>query len=230
MPFTESNYENCILSLLEDMGYTRLYGPDIARDYRDALYEVALLAALPVVNPGLPEEALADAVNRIKDLGTGSLVQKNAAFMNYLQNGVPVKYFHKGAERSGLVYLIDYDPKHIERNTFHAINQWTFVERSEKRPDIVLFVNGLPLVVIELKSPSRVETDASEAYRQIRNYLQEIPSFFEYNAFCVISDQAVSKAGTITSSEDRFMEWKTKDGVGETKLFADYETFFEGML
>jgi len=228
MPFTESNYENCILSLLETLGYTRLYGPDIARDYRDALYESALLAALPSVNPDLPAEALEDAVRRIKDLGTGSVIQKNAVFMNYLQNGVPVKYFHKGAERSGLVYLID--NKEIKRNTFYAINQWTVVERSEKRPDIVLFVNGMPLVVIELKSPSRVETDASEAYRQIRNYLQEIPSFFDYNAFCVISDQAVSKAGTITANEDRFMEWKTKDGIGETKLFADYETFFEGML
>lgn len=228
MPFTESNYENCILSLLEDMGYTRLYGPDITRDYRDALYESALLAALTSVNPDLPEEALEDAVRRIKDLGTGSLVQKNAVFMNYLQNGVPVKYFHKGAERSGLAYMIEY--KEIKRNTFYAINQWTVVERSEKRPDIVLFINGLPLVVIELKSPSRVETDASEAYRQIRNYLQEIPSFFNYNAFCVISDQALSKAGTITANEDRFMEWKTKDGIGETKLFADFETFFEGML
>ena len=228
MPFTESNYENCILSLLESMGYTRLYGPDVARDYRDPLYEAALLAALPVVNPRLPEDALADAVNRIKDLGAGSLLQKNAVFMNYLQNGVPVRYFEKGAERSGLVYLIDYE--HPDRNTYYAINQWTFVEYSEKRPDVVLFINGLPLVVIELKSPSRAETDASEAYRQIRNYLQEIPSFFAYNAICAISDLSASKAGTITANEDRFMEWKTKDGKGETKLFADYETFFEGML
>ena len=227
-PFTESNYENCILSLLEDMGYTRLYGPDVLRDYRDPLYEAALRAALPVVNPRLPEEALADAVNRIKDLGAGSLLQKNAVFMNYLQNGVPVRYFEKGAERSGLVYLIDYE--HPARNTYHAINQWTTVEYSEKRPDVVLFLNGLPLVVIELKSPSRAETDASEAYRQIKNYLQEIPSLFAYNAICAISDLSASKAGTITASEDRFMEWKTKDGKGETKLFADYETFFEGML
>ena len=228
MPFTESNYENCILSLLEGMGYTRLYGPDVPRDYRDPLYEAALLAALPVVNPRLPEDALADAVNRIKDLGAGSLLQKNAVFMNYLQNGVPVRYFEKGTERSGLVYLIDYE--HTERNTYHAINQWTYVEYSEKRPDVILFINGLPLVAIELKSPSRAETDASEAYRQIKNYLQEIPSFFAYNAICAISDLSASKAGTITASEDRFMEWKTKDGKGETKLFADYETFFEGML
>ena len=228
MSYTESNYENCILSLLEDMGYTRLYGPDVPRDYRDPLYEAALLAALPMVNPRMPEEALADAVNRIKDLGAGSLLQKNSVFMNYLQNGVPVRYFEKGAERSGLVYLIDYE--HPERNTYHAINQWTYVEYSEKRPDVVLFINGLPLVVIELKSPSRAETDASEAYRQIRNYLQEIPSFFAYNAVCAISDLSASKAGTITASEDRFMEWKTRDGKGETKLFADYETFFAGML
>lgn len=95
---------------------------------------------------------------------------------------------------------------------------------------MVLFINGLPLVVIELKSPSRAETDASEAYRQIRNYLQEIPSLFAYNAICTISDLSASKAGTITASEDRFMEWKTRDGKGETKLFADYETFFEGMF
>ena len=228
MPFAESNYENCILSLLEDLGYTRLYGPDVPRDYRDPLFEDALTAALLRVNPGIPEEALADAVSRIKDLGAGSLLQKNAVFMNYLQNGVPVRYFVRGAERSGLVYLIDYE--HIERNTYHVINQWTFVEYSEKRPDVILFINGLPLVVVELKSPSRAETDASEAYRQIRNYLQEIPTLFAYNAICAISDQAMSKAGTITANEDRFMEWKTRDGKGETKLFADYETFFAGMF
>jgi type I restriction enzyme R subunit len=228
MSFTESNYENCIMSLLEGIGYTPLYGPDVPRDYRDPLFEDALKAALPAVNPGMPEEAISDALSRLHDLGTGSLVQKNAVFMDYLQNGIPVRYFVKGAERSGLVYLIDYE--HVGRNTFHAINQWTFVEHSEKRPDVVLFVNGLPLVVIELKSPSREETDASAAYRQIRNYLQEIPSFFAYNAICAISDQAVSKAGTITSSEDRFMEWKTTDGSYESTQFADYETFFTGMF
>ena len=228
MSFTESNYENCIMSLLDGIGYTPLYGPDVARDYRDPLYEDALKAALPAVNPGLPAEAIAEAISRLHDLGTGSLVQKNAVFMDYLQNGVPVRYFVNGKERSGLVYLIDYD--HIERNTFHTINQWTFVEHSEKRPDVILFVNGLPLVVIELKSPSREETDASEAYRQIRNYLHEIPSLFAYNAICAISDQATSKAGTITSNEDRFMEWKTTDGRYESTQFADYETFFTGMF
>lgn len=148
--------------------------------------------------------------------------------MDYLQNGIPVKYFEKGEEHSNIVYLVDYDD--IENNDFTAINQWTVVENSEKRADIILFLNGLPLVVIELKSPSREETNASVAYRQLRNYMYEIPSLFIYNAICVISDLTVSKAGTITSSEDRFMEWKTTDGSYENTQYASYNTFFEGLF
>lgn len=91
-------------------------------------------------------------------------------------------------------------------------------------------MNGLPVVLVELKSPSREETDASEAYRQLRNYMQEIPSMFVYNAICVMSDQLTSKAGTITSGEDRFMEWKTKDGDYENTQYAQFDTFFEGMF
>ena len=104
------------------------------------------------------------------------------------------------------------------------------MENSEKRPDVVLFVNGLPLVVMELKSPSREETDASAAYRQLRNYMHEVPSLFVYNAVCVMSDLTVSKAGTITSSEDRFMEWKTRDGSYENTAYAQFDTFFEGIF
>ena len=148
--------------------------------------------------------------------------------MDYLQNGIPVKYEEKGEERSTLVYLVDYTS--LENNDFTAINQWTVVEHSEKRADIVLFVNGLPLVVVELKSPSREETDASAAYRQLRNYMYEIPSLFVYNAICVMSDLSISKAGTITSGEDRFMEWKTTDGSYENTQFADFTTLFEGIF
>ena len=101
---------------------------------------------------------------------------------------------------------------------------------NNKRPDILLFLNGLPIVLIELKSPSREETDASEAYTQIRNYLHEIPSMFIYNCICVMSDHLTSKAGTITSGEDRFMEWKTKDGDYENTQYAQFATFFEGIF
>lgn len=133
-----------------------------------------------------------------------------------------------GEERSSIVYFVDY--KNHDNNSFIIANQWTFIENSNKRPDVILFLNGLPVVLVELKSPSREETDASEAYRQLRNYMQEIPSMFIYNAICVMSDQLTSKAGTITSGEDRFMEWKTKDGDYENTQFAQFDTFFEGMF
>ena len=122
------------------------------------------------------------------------------------------------------------DYKNPENNSFVVANQWTFIENSNKRPDLILFLNGLPIVLMELKSPSREETDASEAYRQLRNYMQEIPSMFIYNAICVMSDQLISKAGTITSGEDRFMEWKTKDGNYENTQYAQFDTFFEGIF
>ncbi|WP_409967181.1 type I restriction endonuclease subunit R [Bengtsoniella intestinalis] len=226
--FTEAHYENAILDLFQTMGYTYVHGPDVTRDYTSPLYEAVLRDALVKLNPSLPMAAIEDGLYRLRHLDGGSLVAKNALFMDYLQNGVTVKYAEGGQERSGIVYLMDY--QRIERNSFLAINQWTFVEHSEKRPDVILFINGLPLVVVELKSPSREETDASEAYRQLRNYMQEIPSLFTYNAICVMSDQAISKAGTITSGEDRFMEWKTTDGSYENTQFASFDTFFEGLF
>ncbi|MBD5154158.1 MAG: type I restriction endonuclease subunit R, partial [Oscillibacter sp.] len=228
MSYTESHYENAILQLFQQMGYTYTYGPDIDRDYHDPLYEAALLPSLRRVNPALPPEAITEAVYKLQNFESGTLLQKNMVFMDYLQNGVSVKYFADGEERSALVYLIDY--QNPANNDFTIANQWTVVENSEKRPDVVLFVNGLPLVVMELKSPSREETDASAAYRQLRNYMHEIPSLFVYNAVCVMSDLTVSKAGTITSSEDRFMEWKTKDGSYENTAYAQFDTFFEGIF
>lgn len=226
--FTEESYENALITLLENLGYEHLYGPDIERDYKVPYYDFQLTHSLRMVNPTKPLEAIEEAKRKLRDIDTGPLVQKNEKFMEYLQNGIEVTYQEKGDTMYDIVYLIDYE--HPDRNTFQAINQWTFVEKSEKRADIMIFVNGLPLVLIELKSPSREETDASAAYRQIRNYIQEIPSLFIYNVFCVMSDMALSKAGTITSKEDRFMEWKSKDGIEETKDFIDYDTFFVGMF
>lgn len=227
--FTELNYENAILQLLtQTLGYSYAYGPDIERDYHSPLYEDELLPALQTVNPAMPQAALDDAVYKLKNFESGSLLQKNMVFTDYLQNGVPVKFVVKGEERSGLVSLIDY--QRPDNNRFTVINQWTVIENSEKRADVVLFVNGLPLVVVELKSPSREETDASAAYRQLRNYMHEIPSLFIYNQVCVMSDLTTSKAGTITSGEDRFMEWKTKDGSYENTQAAQFDTFFEGIF
>lgn len=227
--YTEANYENSVIELFRnDLGYEYVYGPDIERDFFNPLYEDVLLDSLYRLNRDLPDDAIQDALFKLKNFENGELVQKNAAFMDYLQNGIPVRYFVAGEERSSIVYLVDY--KNPDNNSFIIANQWTFIENSNKRPDVILFLNGLPIVLVELKSPSREETDASEAYRQLRNYMQEIPSMFIYNAICVMSDQLTSKAGTITSGEDRFMEWKTKDGDYENTQFAQFDTFFEGMF
>ncbi|MCD7823910.1 MAG: type I restriction endonuclease subunit R [Oscillospiraceae bacterium] len=226
--YTEASYENSVIELFEGMGYVHVYGPDVKRDFRSPLYDEVLEEWIVRLNPEMPEDAIGDALYKLRNFENGELVQKNEQFMDYLQNGVPVKYFVKGEERSGIVYLVDY--KNPENNSFVVANQWTFTENSTKRPDVILFLNGLPVVVVELKSPSREETDASEAYLQLRNYMQEIPSMFIYNAICVMSDMGTSKAGTITSGEDRFMEWKTKDGEYEDTQAIQFDTFFEGMF
>lgn len=227
--FREEDYEKSLIELFQnDLEYEYVYGPDIERDFYSPFYEDVLIESLYRINHGATNDAIQDALFKLKNFENGELVQKNAIFMDYLQNGIPVRYFVDGEERSSIVYLVDY--KNSENNSFVVANQWTFIENSNKRPDLILFLNGLPIVLMELKSPSREETDASEAYRQLRNYMQEIPSMFIYNAICVMSDQLISKAGTITSGEDRFMEWKTKDGNYENTQYAQFDTFFEGIF
>ena len=228
MPFTEDNYEKALISLFEGMGYQYLYGPNIERDYYVPYYEAQLEESLQTVNPKKPHAAIHEAIIKLRNIDMGSLAQRNETFTDYLQHGIEVSYFNGKEMRNEMVYLIDFE--HTDKNTFQVINQWTFIENAEKRADIIVFVNGLPLVVVELKSPSREETDASEAYLQLRNYMKDIPSLFAFNMFCVMSDLALSKAGTITSKEDRYMEWKTKDGNYESTEFADYDTFFEGIF
>jgi len=229
MHFTEAHFENAILELFrERLGYDYVYGPEVERDYADPLYAEQLQRSLQELNPLLPAEAIEEAMVRIRTFEGGSLVQRNEQFTDRMQNGIEVSYFDGKEQQSARVKLIDYDAP--LRNRFTVANQWTVEERSVKRADIVVFVNGLPLAVVELKSPSREETDVSEAYAQLRNYMQEIPSLFVYNAFCVMSDQATSKAGTITAGEDRFMEWKTADGACEDSRYANFDVLFEGMF
>lgn len=226
---TEAAYENSVIELFQHLGYTHVYGPDVEnRDFNSPLYLDILEDSIYRINPNVPKSAIQEALFKIKNFDNGELLQQNKIFMDYLQNGITVKYLENGEQRSTIVYLVDY--KNVDNNSFIVANQWTFVENSEKRPDVLLFINGLPLVLFELKSPSREETDSSQAYRQIRNYMKEIPSMFIYNAICVMSDLLISKAGTITSDETRYMEWKTKDGVYENKLHAQFDTFIEGIF
>ena len=229
--FTEDTFEQAVIELFETMGYTHIYAPDLDRaDYTRPLLDDRLGDSLRRVNRGLPGAAIDEAILKLDSLDSGSLVQKNRVFMDWLQNGITVKYADKGEERSGIVRLLDYDRP--EQNEFLVVNQFSFTENGRtRRPDILLFLNGLPLVLMELKSPSKDEVGVENAYRQIRNYMQDIPSLFYYNAICVISDLATSRAGTITAGLDRFMEWKRKDpDQAEDTASAQFDTFYEGMF
>lgn len=226
--YVEDSFEEAIEELFDNLGYDHYCGYDIERDYYNPLYMDEVEYNITRINPDVPQEAITKAINIIQNFEAGSLEQKNDTFMKYLQNGVKTDYIENNEERGVIVKLIDYE--NPINNQFTAIRQWTVVEHAKKRPDIVIFINGLPLVVIELKSPSREEVDSSNGYRQINTYKAVIPILFNYNAFCVISDQAMSKVGTITSPEDRYMEWKTVDGKYEVKEYASFYTLFDGMF
>lgn len=232
LDINEDFFEQTLIEhLVEKHGYEFLHGPDVARstsEYRDVFLPGVLPAALARINKELPNAAIQEAILKLSNIEGGNLEQRNETFTDYLQSGVEVRYFDGKEERNDIVRLLDFD--NPESNTFHVINQWTFVEYSEKRPDVICFVNGMPLVVFELKSPSREETDASDAYLQLRNYMHHIPSLFVPNVFCVMSDMAETRVGTITSDEDRYVAWKSVDGdYSETKM-ATWKTMVDGMM
>lgn len=220
--FNEATYENSIIELMEDLGYTYIYGPEFERDIHEPLIIDQLTNSLETINPTLPSEAINEAIHRIKNYESVSLVSRNEIFMDYLQNGVQVAYSEKGEEKGALVYLVDYN--NPANNNFVVANQWTYEEYEKKRADIVIFLNGIPVVVMELKSPKADSVTIEDAYKQLQNYKKSIEGLFVYNAFCIISDQSYTKAGTITSDIDRFMDWKMVEGDYEETKYADFTT------
>ncbi|MDR0499829.1 MAG: hypothetical protein LBG97_01090, partial [Coriobacteriales bacterium] len=149
--FTEASYENAVIEVFrETLGYGYAYGPDVERDYAEPLYMDELLPALQRINPKLPEAAIAEAVYKLRNFEGGTFQQKNVQFMDYLQNGVSVNFFGNGEQQAALVRLMDFED--TDKNSFTVANQWTITENSEKRPDVIVFLNGLPVVVFELKS------------------------------------------------------------------------------
>lgn len=228
----EDFFEDVIIEhLCAEFGYEHLYGPDVSRSsnkYDDVFIPDVLPRALRRINPSLPFPAIQEAIQKIEDIDTGSLEQRNEKFNDYLQNGVEVHFYDGKEERDDIVYLLDFEKP--DNNDFHVVNQWTFVEYSEKRPDIIVFVNGMPLVLFELKSPSREETDASDAYLQLRQYMKQIPSLFVPNVFCVMSDMSETRVGTITADEDRYVSWKSSDGDYSNTKAATWKTMLDGMM
>lgn len=227
--FTEDAYEQTLIALFRDeLGYAYECGYEVERDYREPFHRADLLASMRRLNPSLPADAMEQGIKQITNISIGTLEQNNEQFTLWMQNGLEVGYLQDGEERTALMRLIDYERP--ERNLFKVVNQWRVEEYKNKRCDMVVMVNGLPLVVVELKSAVSEDATIDDAYKQIKNYQQSIPSLFSYNAFNVISDMSETRAGTITAKEARYMEWKTEDGSYESTLIADYRTFFLGMF
>ena len=226
--FTEDSYEQTLIDLFKRMGYQYDCGYDVERDFREPWYVDDLKHALRKQNPKMSDEVIAEAYRLVTHINEGSLEQRNEQMMDYLQNGVEVKYVANGRNQTALVRLVDFE--HPTQNLFKVCNQWRVVEHMKIRCDIVVFVNGLPLVVIELKSPANDNVEEDDAYLQIKQYQQKCPSLFVFNAFSVTSDMLTTKAGTLTAKQNRYMEWKSRDGVSESAGVIDYETFFEGIF
>lgn len=227
--FTEDAYEQTLIALFRnELGYAYECGYEVERDYREPFYRADLLVSMRRLNPSLPADAMEQGIKQITNISIGTLEQNNEQFTLWIQNGLEVGYLQDGEERTALMRLIDYERP--ERNLFKVVNQWRVEEYKNKRCDMVVMVNGLPLVVVELKSAVSEDATIDDAYKQIKNYQQSVPSLFSYNAFNVISDMSETRAGTITAKEARYMEWKTVDGSYESTLIADYRTFFLGMF
>jgi len=235
---TESQIENFAIELLEKHGYQYIYAPDIAPDsitperhsFEDVILLERLRAALGRINPNIPTDILEDAIKQIQRLNSPELIANNEAFHRMLTEGIKVTYQKGGHSRGDLVWLIDF--KNPENNDFIVANQFTVIENNvNKRPDVILFVNGLPVVVIELKNPADENATVRSAFKQIQTYKQAIPGLFTYNGLIIISDGLEAKAGSISSGFSRFMAWKTSDGkVEASPLIGQMETLIKGML
>lgn len=227
--FTEENLELMTLDMLKELGYEYEPGESIARDYSNVILEYNLITSLFRINKGLNEDIINEAVRIIKNIGQNNLVKNNKIFSKYLHAGVSVPEYTKNGVKYHTVKLIDYE--NIDNNEFLVTNQFTIEEHSVKRPDVIIFINGLPLVVFELKSMIREEVDLESAYNQLRGYMStHIPSLFYYNQILVISDGVIAKAGTITSDYSRFSEWK-KTGINDkVGSLNSHESLIKGLF
>ncbi len=238
MRITENIIEAFAIELLNNLGYEYIYAPDIAYDgenpERDSYAQVLLLNrlqnAVKRINYSIPADAQAEAIKEIQRIASPELLTNNETFHRLLTEGIPVSKRVDGEDRGDRVWLIDF--KHPQNNDFVVANQFTIIENgNNKRPDIILFVNGIPLVVIELKNAADEKTTINAAFKQVETYKTIIPSLFTYNGFVVISDGLEAKAGSISAGLSRYMAWKSADGKAEAShLVSQLETLIQGML
>jgi len=234
---TENEIEQIAINYLQNLGYSYILGPDISpdgihteRQYNEVILVTRLQNAINKLNPDISQEAKEDALKKLLRISSPDLIINNENFHNFLSDGIDVEVRTADGIRGEKVYIVDFNNPEI--NEFLVINQLTVIEGNQnKRPDIVLFVNGLPLVVIELKNAADENATVKTAFSQLQTYKQAIPSIFIYNALLIASDGWDALCGTITSNWGRFMTWKTKDGkTTEDNLQPQMEVMFEGML
>ena len=236
---TEDQLEQEALGWLAEVGYETRYGPDIApdaenperADYLQVLLPFRLREAIHRLNPDIPTAAKEDALKQVLDLGIPALLSANRQFHKLLVSGVPVQYQKDGETRGDFVRLIDW--AHPTKNKWLAINQYSIKgPHHTRRPDIILFINGLPLVLIELKNPADENADIWKAYDQIQTYKAQIPDVFQYNELLIISDGSEARLGSLSANSERFMQWRTIDGVTLDPLgqFNELETLVRGLL
>ncbi|NLJ71186.1 MAG: type I restriction endonuclease subunit R [Clostridiaceae bacterium] len=227
--YIEEGFEKLFIKYIQDLGYEYVPQQEIVRDRMKSPVAVEILKeALIRINPNLPVEVIEQTIYQIKNIDAGLLEIRNEIFFEYLQNGIEISYYTDDRQQTERVYLLDYE--NIDNNSFIITNQLTIIGKDTKRPDIILYINGLPLIVIELKSLTSESSDVSSAYRQIKNYQYDIEELFVYNAFNIISDFTTTKVGTITADESWYKEWKSIDGSYESTQYADYKTLLEGIL
>ncbi|MDD2413343.1 MAG: type I restriction endonuclease subunit R, partial [Bacteroidales bacterium] len=235
---TEHSIEAFAIELLDKLGYEYIYAPNIAPDgetperesYEQVLLVERLQNAVKRINKSMPADAQAEAIKEIQRIASPELLANNEAFHRLLTEGIPVSKRVDGDDRGDRVWLIDF--KNPYNNDFVVANQFTVVENNNnKRPDVILFVNGIPLVVIELKNAADENATINSAFKQIETYKSIIPTLFTYNSFVVISDGLEAKAGSISAGFSRFMAWKSADGKAEAShLVNQLETLILGML
>ncbi|SDH42616.1 type I restriction endonuclease subunit R [Desulfosporosinus hippei] len=237
--FYESHLEEATLEWFEELGYQIIFAPDIApdgeyserRDYSDVILSERLKEALTRINPKLPSDAIEDAYRQISVPQNPSLLMNNQAFQKMITDGIDVQVKQADASyKTEKAYVFDYIKP--LKNEFIVVNQFTVIEHGvEKRPDVIVFVNGIPLVVVELKNAVNENVNITDAYNQLQTYKSKIPSLFTYNSFMVISDGINARAGTLTSDEDRFMAWRTIDGEDLAPLaIPQLEVLIKGMF
>ncbi|MEA3228036.1 MAG: type I restriction endonuclease subunit R [Campylobacterota bacterium] len=232
---TENEIELFAIELLESLGFEYIYAPEYERNFEDVILKEKLTSSLTSINPSLHVEQIEYAVKQIERLKTTELLTDNETFHKMLTEGITVEVQKDGVTRGEIVKLIDFAC--FSNNDFVVSNQFTIIENGvNKRPDLILFINGLPLVVVELKNPVDENATIGSAYKQIQTYKSVIPSLFTYNAFCIISDGLEAKAGTISAGLTRFMSWKLNENDalassnGETKVSLPMEVMINGML